>query len=136
MVNFIQTKLGIITQKKHLGKLQELFHTLEVKAQLYKLCETEGYILNDVLLTFYTIQLWTSWLEGCYILRCCLVGAKRMLLFMVGWVFLRMGEVWLMHNVDTQYKLEGREEIKGQRKMFMFKCFLSCHRIWTLFHRH
>ena len=51
-------------------------------------------------------------------LRFCLVGAKRMLLFMVGWVFLRMGEVWLMHNVDTQYKLEGREEIKGQRKNF------------------
>ena len=55
--NFIQTKLRIITQEKHLGKLQELFHILEVKAQLHKLCETEGYILNDVLLTVYTIQL-------------------------------------------------------------------------------
>ena len=32
MENFIQTKLRIITQEKHLGKLQELFHTLEVKA--------------------------------------------------------------------------------------------------------
>ena len=28
----------------------------------------------------------------------------------------------------------GREEAKGQRKVFMFKFFLSCHKIWILFH--
>lgn len=44
MENFIQTKLRIITQEKHLESSARTVHILEVKAQLHKLCETEGYI--------------------------------------------------------------------------------------------
>ena len=58
-----------------------------------------------------------------------------MLLFRVKEVFLPMEEVWSMPNTDTQCTVEGREEAKGQRNFFMFKFFLSCHKIWTLFHR-
>ena len=52
---FIQAKLRIITQELQIRKLWELFHPLEVKAQLCKFFETEGCILNGVLLTVYTI---------------------------------------------------------------------------------
>ena len=54
--------------------------------------------------------------KGCYLLRSCLVGARRMLLFMVEQVFLLMAEVWLMHNADTPCTVgevrrpKGREE--------------------------
>ena len=65
---------------------------------------------------------------------CCLVDARGMLLFVVEQVFLPMGEVWLMHNAGTQCTVEGREEAKGPRKIFTFKFFLSCHKIWILFH--
>ena len=58
--------------------------------------------------------------EECYLLRSCLVDAGRMLLFMVEQVFLLMGEVWSMHNADTQCMVEGREEAKRQRKFFIF----------------
>ena len=34
-----------------------------------------------------------------------------------------------MHNIDIQCTVEGREEAKGQRKFFMFKFFLSYHKI-------
>ena len=34
-----------------------------------------------------------------------------------------------MHNADTQCTVEGREEAKGQRKVFMFKFSLICLRI-------
>ena len=36
MENFIRAKLGIMTREQPLRKLWELFHPLEVKAQLYK----------------------------------------------------------------------------------------------------
>ena len=49
MENFIQAKLRIIIQEKHLRKLWELFLLLEVKAELYKFFETEGCTLNDSL---------------------------------------------------------------------------------------
>lgn len=49
----------------------------------------------------------------------CLAGSRRMLLFKVKWVFLPMGEVWSMHNANTQCRVEGREEAKGQRKFFI-----------------
>ena len=52
-----EPNLRIITQEEHLGKLWELFHLLEVKAQLYKCFETEGYTLNDMSLIVYTIQI-------------------------------------------------------------------------------
>lgn len=35
-----------------------------------------------------------------------------------------------MHNADTQCTGEGREEVKGQRKFFMFTFSLTCLRIW------
>ena len=40
-------------------------------------------------------------------------------------------EVWLMHKADTQCTVEKREEAKGQRqkKKFMFKLCLSCHKV-------
>ena len=87
-------------------------------------------MLNDILLTVYTIQICKYRVVGhmtpykikkeCYLLRSCLTVEP---------VFLLMGEVWLMHNADTQCTVEGRVEVKGQRKFFMFKCFLSCHKI-------
>ena len=60
----------------------------------------------------------------CYLLRSCLVGARRMLLLIVEWIFLLMGEVWLMHNADTQCTVgvdgwpRGREEF-----LYFFVCF-------------
>ena len=49
-------------------------------------------------------------------------------------VFLLMGEVWSMHNADTQCTIGEREKNKGQGKCFMFKFFLSCHKTGILFH--
>ena len=72
--------------------------------------------------------------KECYHLKSWLVGTRRMLLFVIEWVFLPRGEVWLMHNADTQCTVEGREKAKGQKKVFMFKFFLPCHKIWILFH--
>ena len=43
--------MRIITREEHLGKLRELFCPLEVKSQFYKAFETEGWTLNDILLT-------------------------------------------------------------------------------------
>ena len=59
--------------------------------------------------------------KACYLLRSFLVGARRMLLFMVEQVFLLIGEF----NVDTQCTVKGRKEVKEQRKFFMFKFSLS-----------
>ena len=69
-----------------------------------------------------------------YYIFSCLFGAGKMLFFMVEQVFLLMGEIWSMPNVDIQCTVQGREETKGQRTFFMFKFFLSCHKIWILFH--
>ena len=65
----------------------------------------------------------------CYLLRNCLVDARRMLLFLIEQVFLLLGEVCSMPNADTQCTVVGKEEAQGQRKFFMFKFFLSCHKI-------
>ena len=56
--------------------------------------------------------------KECYLLRSCLVDARRMLFFMAEQVFLPVGQVWWMQNPDTQCTVEGREEAKGQRKCF------------------
>ena len=56
--------------------------------------------------------------KECYLLRSCLVDARRRLFFMVEQVFLPMGDVWSMHNADTQCTVEGREEAKRQRHFF------------------
>ena len=51
-----------------------------------------------------------------------------MLLFMVEQVLLLMGKsgLWVMQIHGAQW---GKEEAKGQRRIFMFKFFLSCHKI-------
>ena len=57
--------------------------------------------------------------EECYLLRNCLVNARRMLLFMFEQVFLLMGEVWSMHNADTQCRYSrGEREGKRAEKFF------------------
>ena len=57
-------------------------------------------------------------------LRSCLVDVGRMPLFMAEQVFLLMGEVWLMHNADTQCAVEGEGRPKGREE---FLCLnFSC----------
>ena len=67
--------------------------------------------------------------KECYLLRSCLIDARRMVLFMVKQVFLPMGEVWWMHNADAQCTVQGEGRPKGKEEFFMFKFFLSCHKI-------
>lgn len=71
--------------------------------------------------------------KECYPLRNCLVGARRMIMVYGRAGTSADGEVWLMHSADMQCMVEGREETKGQRKFFMFKFLLSCHKILILF---
>ena len=56
MENFIWAKFEDYNLGGASQKALELFHPLEVKAQLYKFFETEGYALNDALLTVYIIH--------------------------------------------------------------------------------
>ena len=135
MENFIRAKLRIITREQHLRNLWELFCPLEVKAQLYKFLRQGLYIkwciidnLHNPDLAPYKIR------KECYLLRSCLVDSRRILLFMFEQLFLLMGEVWSMHNADTQCTVEGKEGAKRQRKFFMFKFLLSCHNIWIFLH--
>ena len=51
----------------------------------------------------------------CYVLRICLVYPKKMLLVVFEQVFLPVGEVWMLHNADTQRTLRKREESKGRK---------------------
>lgn len=57
---------------------------------------------------------------------------------MVKQVFLQVDEVRrevrLMHKADSQCTGRVREEMKGQRKLFMTNFFLFCHKIGILFH--
>ena len=53
---------------------------------------------------------------------------------MVEQVFFLIWMVWMMCNSATQCRLDGGKEEKGNRKIFMFKHFLSCHKIWILLH--
>ena len=104
-----------------------------MKAQLEKFFETEGCTLNVVLSSLHNPDL--SLIVASYkIKKKCylfsyLVDVRRMLLFIVEQAFLPTGEVWLMHDADTQCTVAGREEAKGQRKFFLLKFFLSCHRM-------
>ena len=52
--------------------------------------------------------------EGMLSLRSHLVDARGMLFFMVEQVFLQVGEVWSMHNADTQCKVGGERRSKGR----------------------
>lgn len=102
--------------------------------QLYEFFETEGCTSDDRLLTVYTIrskhhcgplqdtEIMLSFKE-------CLIGARRMWLFMAGQVFFPVGETWRMYNADTQYTTEDRKEDNGQRNIFMFKFFFSGHKL-------
>ena len=56
--------------------------------------------------------------KECYHLTSCLVGAGRMLLFMVEQIFLSTGKVLSMHNAYIQCTVWG-EEAKGQRQHFV-----------------
>ena len=73
--------------------------------------------------------------KECYLLRSCLVDAGRIFLFMIEQVFLLMGEFWSIHNTDTQCTVGGERRPKGREDFFMFKFFLSCHKIRILFHK-
>ena len=98
---FIRIKLRIINWEQPLRDLWEQLHSLEVKVQLYGFFETEDCTLNDVLLTVCTIQVCKYKVVGhrdpyevkkeyC-LLRSCLDGDRRMLLFMVEQVFPPVG---------------------------------------------
>ena len=76
-----------------------------------------------ILMTPYKIK------KECYPLRSCLVSARRMIMVYGQAGISADGEVWSMHNANMRYMVEKREEAKGQRKFFMFKFLLSCHKI-------
>lgn len=57
--------------------------------------------------------------EGLLSTKRYLVDARRRLIFRAK----LLGEVWLMHNADTQCTVEGREN------RFIYTFFLSCHEI-------
>ena len=56
------------------------------------------------------------------------LSCRKMLLFMVEQVFLPMGEVWYMHNADTQHTVWGERRPKGREKILCLNFFLSCHK--------
>ena len=51
----------------------------------------------------------------CYVLRIYLVYLKKMLLVVLEQVFPPTGEVWMLHNADTQRTLRKRGESKGRK---------------------
>ena len=58
--------------------------------------------------------------RGCYLLRHCLVVARRMLLFRVEQIFLPMGEVWSMHNEDTQCRVGGGGGQRAEKNFYVY----------------
>ena len=53
--------------------------------------------------------------KECYLLSSCLVDTRRMVLFTVDQVFLPVGEVWPMHDADTQSIVRGERRPKGRQ---------------------
>ena len=51
------------------------------------------------------------------------MGARGMLLLVVEWVFVLMGEVWLNHNADTQCSVGVNRWPRGRDKFLHFFCF-------------
>ena len=51
--------------------------------------------------------------KECYLLRSCLVNARRMLLFMVEQVFLPVEEVWLIQIHNAQEEEERRPKSRN-----------------------
>ena len=83
---------------------------------------TEGYTLNDILLTVYTIQIIVAPYEikkKCYLLRSYLVDAGRMFLLMVEQVFLPMEEVSSMHNADTRGTVRERGGQRAEKNFYV-----------------
>ena len=63
-----------------------------------------------------------------YLLKSCLVGARRMLFFMVEQVFLPMEASWLKHNADWKCTVEGKEEVKSRKILHLnFSCLVIKH---------
>ena len=67
--------------------------------------------------------------KECYLLRSCLVGARRMLLFMVEQVFLLMGEVGRCMIQIYNAQERGERRLKGRDNFLFLNFFLSCHKI-------
>jgi hypothetical protein len=61
--------------------------------------------------------------KGMLSLRSCLADARMVLFITAEQVFLLMGEVWLMHNADTNTQWRERE---GQRTKNILCSNLSC----------
>ena len=63
-----------------------------------------------------------------YLLKSCIVGARRMLFFMAEQVFLPMEASWLKHNADWKCTVEGKEEVKGRKILHLnFSCLVIKH---------
>lgn len=54
-----------------------------------------------------------------YLLRSCLLDARRMLLFMIE--VSANGEVWSLHKAGTQCTVEGERRLKGRENFFVLK---------------
>ena len=124
--------MRIITWEEHLRKLGELFHTLEVKAQLHKFSEMEG--LYEIIYYWQLTQSRSKYpvnryrvKKECYHLRSCLVGAGRMLLFMVEQIFPSTGRVWSMHNAYVQCTVWERRPKGRGNFLFKFSCLAIKH---------
>jgi hypothetical protein len=63
------------------------------------------------------------------LLGSCLIGLKIIFFFMVEQVFFPDMDGLADANSATQCRVDGGKEEKGHRKIFMFKHFLSCHKI-------
>lgn len=84
--------------------------------------------LSDVLLTVYTIQIWTPRdslsKKRILFLKSCLVEDRRMFLFIVEHVISADGEVLIAAKHRFTMHNRGEKRPKGREK-FMFKFFLS-----------
>ena len=72
MENSIQGNLRSITQEEHLRKLQEMLHSLQVKAELCQLLEIEGCTLNYGLYSLHNPELSLTWPH---------IGSRRNVIF-------------------------------------------------------
>ena len=122
MENFIQASLSIIAWETVFQKA--LRTVLPAGGQNIVICvfEMKDYTLNDVL-TVYAIQM-------CRTKQ--IMGHHDPLQDWEG--MLSPKEFWLTRIHNTYWK--GRRRPKWADKTFMFQLFLSCKKIWVLFHHH
>ena len=146
MEDFIRAELRIRTLGTASQKSPRTVLLVRGQSSYIRFWDTGLYVKRRIIDGLHNLASSGSWViiarykikRECYLFRSCLLGARRILFFMVKQVFLLMGKIWSVHwyNADTQCTIEGKEEAKGQKKnFFMFKFFLSCHKIWLLFHR-